>query len=352
MHDRASPAVPQHPARPARRRGALRFAAGGVALLVVLLLAAAWLLPAVTDWTARRADIAALSAARLGRSVTLDGPVRLALLPEPVLEAQGVTLGGDGEDIALGARALRIRLGLGALLAGRIEPREIVLIGADIRLPWPPPPVAALFLPADWAGRLDIRIEESSLRLGGLTLSGLAGRIAAGGGLGAAADLAFTWGGQRARLAARIAPVAPDFSAPLDLDVTLGEARLRLRGALLPEGGVEGEADALLPDLSALLPAPAVRLGGFGRIVLRGEEILAERLSLDLGGAPASGSVALRLGASPRLAVSLDAARLDLAPWLGLVERVRQGVGSATIAVSAEAASLGGVALRRLRAEA
>lgn len=352
MHDRVSPAVPQHPARPARRRGVLRWLLGGAVLLLVALLAAAWLLPAVTDWTARRGDIAALSAARLGRSVTLDGPVRLALLPEPVLEAQGVTLGGEGEDIALGARALRIRLDLGALLTGRIEPREIVLIGADIRLPWPPPPFAALFLPADWAGRLDIRIEDSALRLGGLTLPGLAGRIAAGGGLGSSADLAFSWGGQRARLAARIAPVAPDFSAPLDLDVVVGEARLRLRGALLPEGGVEGEADAVLPDLSALLPAPAVRVGGFGRLVLRGEEILAERLSLDLGGAPASGSVALRLGASPRLAVSLDAARLDLAPWLGLVEQVRQGLGSATLVVSAEAASLGAVPLRRLRAEA
>jgi hypothetical protein len=351
MHDRASPAVTLPPARPARRRG-LGTALAAAALLLALLVGAAWLLPPLTDWTARRDDIAALSAARLGRSVTLAGPVRLALLPAPVIEAQGVTLGGEGEDIALGARALRIRLGLGALLVGRIEPREIVLIGADIRLPWPPPPFAALFLPADWAGRLDIRIEESSLRLGGLALTGLAGRIAAGGGLGTVADLGFSWGGQRARLAARIAPAAPDFSAPVDLDVTLGEARLRLRGALLPEGGVEGEADLLLPDLSALLPAPALRLGGFGRLALRGEEILAERLSLDLGGAPASGSVALRLGAAPRLALSLDAARLDLAPWLGLVERVRQGVGTATLAVSAEAASLGGVALRRLRAEA
>ena len=352
MHDRVTPALPQHPARPVRRRGVLRWALGAAALVVVALLAAAWLLPAVTDWTARRGDIAALSAARLGRSVTLEGPVRLALLPEPVLQAQGVTLGGEGEDIALGARALRIRLDLGALLTGRIEPREIVLIGADIRLPWPPPPFAALFLPADWAGRLDIRIEESSLRLGGLTLSGLAGRIAAGGGLGSAADLAFSWGGQQARLAARIAPVAPDFSAPLDLDVTLGEARLRLRGALLPAGGIEGEADASLPDLSALLPAPPVRVGGFGRLVLRGEEIRAKRLSLDLGGAPASGAVALRLGASPRLAVTLDAARLDLTPWLALVDRARHGVGSATLTLSAEAASLGGVALRRLRTEA
>ncbi|MFN6956244.1 MAG: hypothetical protein ACK4PG_15760, partial [Acetobacteraceae bacterium] len=258
MHDKVTPAVPQHPARPARRPDVLRWALGGAVLVFAALLATAWLLPAVTDWTARRGDIAALSAARLGRSVTLDGPVRLALLPEPVLEAQGVTLGGEGEDVALGARALRIRLDLGALLTGRVEPREIVLIGADIRLPWPPPPFAALFLPADWAGRLDIRIEDSALRLGGLTLSGLAGRIAAGGGLGSTADLAFSWGGQQARLAARIAPVAPDFSAPLDLDVTVGEARLRLRGALLPEGGIEGEADAALPDLSALLPAPAV----------------------------------------------------------------------------------------------
>jgi hypothetical protein len=251
MQDSLNPAVPAHPTRPRRL---LRRALASAVVVFAALLAAAWLLPPLTDWTARRADIAALSAARLGRSVTLEGPVRLTLLPEPVLEAQGVTLGSEDEDIALGARALRIRLGLGALLAGRLEPREIVLIGADIRLPWPPPPFAALLLPGEWAGRLDILLEDSSIRLGGLALPGLAGRIAAGGGGGTAADLSFAWGGQRARLAARIAPVAADFSAPVDLDITAGTARVRLRGALLPEGSVEAEADAILPDLSALLP--------------------------------------------------------------------------------------------------
>lgn len=352
MQDSLTPAVPAHPAHAARPRRFLRRAAASAVVVFAVLLAAAWLLPLLTDWTARRADIATLSAARLGRSVTLEGPVRLRLLPEPVLEAQGVTLGSEDEDIALGARALRIRLGLGALLAGRLEPREIVLIGADIRLPWPPPPFAALLLPGEWAGRLDILLEDSSIRLGGLALPGLAGRIAAGGGGGTSADLVFSWGGQRARLAARIAPVAPDFSAPVDLDVAAGAARVRLRGALLPEGSVEAEADAILPDLSALLPAPPIRLGGFGRLLLRGEEIRAERLSLDLGGAPASGSVTLRLGDRPGLAVSLDAARIDLDPWLSLLDRLRQGVGTTTLALSAEAASLGGVPLRRLRAEA
>jgi hypothetical protein len=348
---RHAPPEPPATAPRARRRRLLSLLLAVPLLVPALLLGVAWAVPTFTDWTARRADIAAISAARLGRSVTLDGPVRLALLPQPMLEAEGVTLGGEAEDITLGARALRIRLDLWALLAGRIEPREITLAGAEIRLPWPPPPFSALFLPADWAGRLDIRIEESVVRVGDLTLPGLAGRIGAGGGLGVSADLAFRWGEQPARLSARIAAVAPDLSAPLDLDVSLGPARFRLRGSLPPEGGVVGEADLLTTDLSALLPAPPIRAGGFGRLLLRGEEVQLDRLSLDLGGAPASGTAQFRGGAAPRLALTLDAARLELDPWLPLIERVRGGGIAASLVLSAEAASLGGIPLRRLRAE-
>jgi hypothetical protein len=141
--------------------------AGGFAALLLLL---AWTVPRAVDWNARRGELAALSAERLGRTVTLEGPVRLVLLPQPVLEAQGVTLGGEGEDLAIGARALLLRLDLGALLTGRILPREVALVGAEIRLPWPPAPTAPL-RPPPWLAALDARIEDSRLLVGDLVTS-------------------------------------------------------------------------------------------------------------------------------------------------------------------------------------
>lgn len=352
------PASREEAARPAPRRdrGRRRRAwLAGLSAALLLLLALAWLGPLLTDWTARRGDLAALSAARLGRSVTLDGPVRLALLPVPMLEASGATIGGEGEDIALGARALRIRLDLPALLSGRIEPREIVLIGAELRLPWPPAPFAAPFWPAAWAARLDIRIEDSRVRIGELVLSGVAGRILAGGEQGLRAELGFLWGQERGRISARATPALPGLAEPLDLDLELSlpSARLRLRGALPPEGGFLGEIDLAADNLARFLPAAPIRAGGFGRLTIGPEMLALERLALDLGGAPATGSATLRLGATPRLALSLDAARLDLDPWIAAMEQAAApGLAAVSLALAAETASLRGLPLRRLRAEA
>lgn len=344
-------AGPEDGALPGRRRRLaplLVVLGGGLALL----LAALWLVPPLFDWTARRGDLAALSAARLGRSVTLTGPVRLALLPAPVVEAEGATIGGEEEDIALAARALRIRLDPFALLLGRVEPREIVLIGADLRLPWPPAPFAALLWPEGWAARLAIRIEESRLRLGGFALSGLSGRIAAGGGEGMEADLAFLWNDQRGRISARLSPAPPLAPAPLVLDLAVPSARLRLRGELPPEGGFAGEAEILAEDLSRFLPAAPLRLAGFGRLLLGGEEARLEGWALDLGGAPASGSATFRFEPTPRLEVSLDAARLDLDPWIAALERAAPPSAALALSLAAETASLRGLPLRRVRAQA
>ncbi|MCS6932721.1 MAG: AsmA family protein [Acetobacteraceae bacterium] len=343
----------RRPAPGPRRR--LAWTGAGAAALLLLLLLLAWAGPLLTDWTARRGDLAALSAARLGRSVTLEGPVRLALLPVPTLEAAGATIGGEDEDIVLGARALRIRLDLGALLTGRIEPREIVLIGAELRLPWPPGPLAAAPWPGDWTARLDIRIEESSVRIGGLTLSGLAGRVIAGGGQGFRADLGFLWGQEQGRIAARAAPALPGLHAPLDLDLELSlpSARLRLRGVLPAEGGFAGEADLWAENLARFLPTAPIRASGFGRLSVGAEAMALERLTLDLGGAPATGSATFLLGPAPRLSLALDAARLDLDPWIAAIEQASApGLSSVSLSLSAEAASLRGMPLRRLRAEA
>ncbi|MBX6374557.1 MAG: AsmA family protein, partial [Acetobacteraceae bacterium] len=106
------------------------------ALLLAAIAGALWLGPRFVDWEAQRPRLAALAAIRLGRPVALEGRLRLAFLPQPQIEASRVHVGAPGEDIDIAARRMHLRLDLGALLTGRLEPREIALVGAELRLPW------------------------------------------------------------------------------------------------------------------------------------------------------------------------------------------------------------------------
>ena len=145
-------------------------------LLPVALPLAAWIGPRLFDWESQRDRVAAIASARLGRMVTVEGPLRVTLLPQPMLEADDVRVGEeDGETLGVSARVLRLRLGLVPLLSGRLEPRDLVLVGADIRLPWPPESIGAL-RPPPWLTGFDARVEDSRVEVGGAVLEGVSAR--------------------------------------------------------------------------------------------------------------------------------------------------------------------------------
>ena len=88
--------------------------------LLLLLIGAAWVVPRHLDWDDHRGTLAALAADELGRPVALQGAVRVTLLPQPMVEADDVIVGGSApDDIRLAARGLRLRLDLGIRLALR-----------------------------------------------------------------------------------------------------------------------------------------------------------------------------------------------------------------------------------------
>ncbi|HZH45846.1 MAG TPA: AsmA family protein, partial [Roseococcus sp.] len=217
--------------------GSRRALLASLALLafVVLGIVAVQGLPALLDWDARRPQLAAIAGERLGRPVSLDGPVTLTLLPQPRLEAAQVRIGGDGEGIGIATRALHLRLDLGALLLGRVAVRELSLVGAEIRLPWPPANFAAL-APPPWLTALDARLEDSRILIGGVALEGVRARLVAGGPAEAlVADGALAWRGRELRFAATLGRAGDDGISPLDLVFNTGPAELQARGMLLPE---------------------------------------------------------------------------------------------------------------------
>jgi hypothetical protein len=327
----------------------------GLLLLLPLLLAALWFGPRFTDWNEHRDRLAILAAGRLGQPVMLSGPVQLALLPQPMLEAGGVTIGDGDSGLSIQARALRLRLDLGALLRFQLEPREVVLVGAEIRLPWPPTS-AQSFRPPPWLTGLRGRIEDSRIVIGSVPLEGVTADLAAGSATDALRiDGRFRWRGLDATFQTTLGRPGDDDAAPLALTVSAASASLSASGVLLPQGGFEGTIQGGGNDLAALLPGPGGPFRLRGRLSATADLLTADDLALDVAGNPARGAATLRLAPEPQLDLSLLAGRVALDPW---VAALRQAQTSGTqalpfgIDLSAEAATLHGITLRRLRAAA
>ncbi|WP_237217793.1 AsmA family protein, partial [Falsiroseomonas oryziterrae] len=84
------------------------------------------------------------------------------------------------------------------------------------------------------------------------------------------------------------------------------------------------------------------------RLTATADLIAAEGLTLDLGGAPARGSLALRLAPEPRLDLALIASRLELDGWIGALRGGPRG-WPVSLDIAVEAAAYAGVTLRRVR---
>ena len=346
---------------PIRPRGlrAGRVVLCSMAAVVAVLVAVVWILPGVLDWNRYRSSIASLVAAGIGRPVQIDGNITLHLLPQPFLTATDLKVDDAGDGVILQAKAVRLRVALGPLIAGRVDARELTLQGADLRLPWPPPPGALSRRPPAWITGLQARVEESRMQIGDFVLSNIDAALGADpetGTLSAAGsaklfDLQF-------RFTTRFGRPGRDGAAPIDISVD-GQDELRdtggtISGVVEADGALNGRVTARGPDLSQLLPAPATAWRGDGRVSASGGLVVADELALDLGGSPGRGAVALRVQPDVRLDVALAAGRLDLDSWTPVLLRAAQpgrppGI-STGIDLSAESAVLAGGALRQLRA--
>lgn len=343
------------------RRG--RLLLGGAVALLAVLVAALWLVPGMLDWNRYRDGIAALASEQLGRPVHIGGAVSLQVLPQPILTAADITIDDLGTaattgEVGLHARALRLRVALGSLLAGRIDARELTLQGADLHLPWPPPPGAMSRRPPSWLTGLQARVEDSRLQVGEVVFSGVDATVGTDAETGTLSVAGVGRAGTRGwQFTARLARPGRDGAAGLDISVD-GQDRLRdtggtFSGQLGSDGGLSGRVAGRGPDLSLLMPAPALPWRGDGRLTAKGGLAVADELALEIGGAPARGAVALRVQPQARLDVSITAGRLDLDAWLpALLGRnrgtLRSGIPTG-IDLSAEAATLAGGTLRRLR---
>lgn len=226
------------------RRGiAVIFMAG----LLAMPLGLALLIPAVVDWTRLRPEAESLLSAAAGRPVRVSGPIAVRLLPRPLAQLNGLTL---GEPALAGADSLRVGLRLLPLLLGRREISELWLTGGR----WGPlERIEATITPegqiqAEGTASLSV-LGEARLRFdGATTATGLSGLLR----LDAAQATA------EGHLT-----LSPDEAALPDLDITLGAGKATA-SLVVSLGGFPTQMDLTvkaasldLDALAAAQPPPA-----------------------------------------------------------------------------------------------
>ena len=93
-----------------------------LATMLILLLAAAFAVPAFVDWNSYRSAIENTASGVLGRKVSILGDIGIELLPEPHLRANNVAAGnGRSGGALMTAAAVDVSLSLEALLSGRLD---------------------------------------------------------------------------------------------------------------------------------------------------------------------------------------------------------------------------------------
>jgi AsmA protein len=109
----------------------------GLAILVVLLAAVVVAVPFLVNLDSQKERLAALVRERTGRTLTVNGPVSLSILPRPALQLEQVTFsnapGGDADAMASLER-LDLALDPLPLLSGEISIRRLVLVEPEIAL--------------------------------------------------------------------------------------------------------------------------------------------------------------------------------------------------------------------------
>jgi AsmA family len=105
----------------------------GLAVLLLLALAAAFAGPHFIDWDQRRAEINRQLSAALGREARVEGPVGLTLLPTPFLKLGHVTLAGARPLTGTIGR-VRATASAPALLRGELRLTSVEIDGAQLSL--------------------------------------------------------------------------------------------------------------------------------------------------------------------------------------------------------------------------
>jgi len=315
-----------------------------IGVLVVALL----VLPSLIDLNSYKPRIIAEVKQATGRDLAIEGPIRLSLLPLPVVRLEGVKFanaaGAQNPNMAE-AKSVAVRLSLGALLTGGIEASEVTLVAPRINLEidatgqpnwaFAPSPNGSAPLPVH-----DVRIDGGTLSFSdartGLSVS--ADRLDfAASATSMTGPVALTGSGSVDDTPLKFAvALGAKATAGHEVDIALDTAggRLAYKGsvsALGPDARLSGTVSASADNLVLFVKTlariagqpkphvPPLLAGKFsfeGPVALSRTDVSAKDFTLVLGGDTVTGSLAAKAGPVPTIEARVSAARLDLDRWL------------------------------------
>jgi len=351
------------------------------AILAVLLVGAALAVPSLIDWNAYRGEVAGRVEAAIGRPITIDGDLRLRLLPAPTLSVGKVRVANPpdmpGDDMAT-VEALSIELALRPLLIGEIEAANIVLMhpilrlerGADDRVNWAFEPHGRsadesvgdhgidVAPSASGGGGTPVRLDQVRIENGEIEYRDAARgrhdrieRIHADFSAGTLAgpfkgngDLVAN--GRLLSFALSLGRIGEGKTAPMSLNVTLPTAQLAFAGTLADGQRATGTLRLAGPDLAGFVAAASDVAGADvseieglhrafaaeARLDATLDAIRLDDLQLEIDGIRAAGAAGIAFRGRPRGDIALSAQFVDLDRWLVAGRDARGGKGQAETA--------------------
>lgn len=339
----------------------MRKALYGLIAFFVVILGFAVAAPFLIDVNDYKPQIVAKAKEATGRDLTIDGKIRLSLLPSPELTVDGVkfaNIPGSQEPQMAQLRSLRVSVSLLPLLSGRAEVTQVVLVGprivlettADGRANWD---IAGADRPAsaapaggagtpsgDGGGRFAIDVRDLTIEDGTLIVrDGRSGqtrqfdKINGHASLGSlqgplAAELQLTSRGLPIQVDLRVAAIGKS-GGPVALTVRNTGGQLRLDGVVSsigPDAKFDGTVKASGDNLATLLSALAALAGdppaGLPPVLAQKFDLQAgisanadggalSSLKISLGEDSGSGELKIQLKPLLRVDAKLAFARLD-----------------------------------------
>ena len=333
----------------------------GILVFLALVVAALFLVPSFLDWEGFKPEITERLEAITGRTLAMDGPLKVSILPTPTIEATDLRLanvpGAANADMAR-IKSLELKLALGPLLGGEIavtglemaEPVIELQRLADGQPNWlfesVPGPASGGGAAEDAEADVELtRLDSAAItdgtivyrhadgrppeRIEGIDVT-LSARTLDGPFRG---EGTFTVRGRPVAFQLATSTLRDDGTVPISVEANFGgeRGRARFEGIIRGDGetpAFDGNARIEAADFGALLSALAVDLGALPAAPLAGEfdarsalslsaeAIAADQLQVRLGESQATGALSWRSGDIPQLDADIALNRIDLDRFL------------------------------------
>ena len=333
----------------------------GILVFLALVVAALFLVPSFLDWEGFKPEITERVEAITGRTLAIDGPLKVSILPTPTIEATDLRLanvpGAANPDMAR-IKSLKLKLALGPLFGGEIavtglemtEPVIELQRLADGQPNWlferRPEPATEGGAAEEAAAAVELtRLDSASIANGTIVYRHANGRSPERiEGIDATlssrtldgpfrGEGTFTVRGRPVAFQLATSTLRDDGAMPISVEANFGDERGRARFGGIVRG--DGETPAFdgnvrieAADFGALLSALAVDFGALPATPLASEfdargafsvsagAIAADELQVRLGESQATGALSWRSGEVPQLDADIDLNRIDLDRFL------------------------------------